>query len=78
MRVRQRLRAMGLAEDVVEEAVTEAFREVDVGARLDDMLARRLRGQAVADLDERGRHRLIRSLVQQGFPLDRVLARLGR
>ena len=78
MRVRQRLRAMGLAEDVVEEAVTEAFREVDVGARLDDVLARRLRGQPVADLDERGRHRLIRSLVQQGFPLDRVLARLGR
>lgn len=77
-RVRQRLRAMGLADDLIDEAVTEAFREVDVEARLDDALARRLRGQDIRTLDDRTRHRLIRALVQQGFPLDGVLKRLGR
>ena len=77
-RVRQRLRSMGLSDDLVDEAVSEAFREVDVDARLDEALTRRLRGQTPATLDERARHRLIRALVQQGFPLDGVLKRLGR
>lgn len=77
-RVRQRLRSMGLSDDLVDEAVSEAFREVDVDARLDEALTRRLRGQTPATLDDRTRHRLIRALVQQGFPLDGVLKRLGR
>jgi hypothetical protein len=69
---------MGLADDLIDEAVTEAFRDVDVDARLDDALARRLRGHDIRTLDDRTRHRLIRALVQQGFPLDGVLKRLGR
>ncbi|MBM3781725.1 MAG: recombination regulator RecX [Acidobacteria bacterium] len=77
-RVRQRLRSMGLADDLIDGAISEAFREVDVNARLDEALTRRLRGQAPATLDDRTRHRLIRALVQQGFPLDGVLKRLGR
>jgi len=77
-RVRQRLRAMGLADTLVDEAVSEAFREVDVDARLDEVLTRRLRGQSIDALDDRTRHRLIRALVQQGFPLDAILTRLGR
>jgi regulatory protein len=77
-RVRQRLQAMGLASEVVDEAVSDAFRDVDIGTRLDEVLTRKLRGHAPDALDDRARHRLIRALIQQGFPLDEILRRLGR
>jgi regulatory protein len=75
-RVRQRLQAIGLAPDVVQEAVTEAFQDVDEGQLLDAAIQKRLRGQALADLDDRGRARLIRGLVGQGFALAEVFRRV--
>lgn len=77
-RVRRRLATMGLDEETVNEAVREVFADVDEGALLEQALARRLRDQPVETLDERGRARLIRGLVGQGFGLDAVLRRLRR
>jgi regulatory protein len=77
-RVRQRLLALGIDPDTTEEAVSELFEEVDREALLDQALARRLRGQAVGDLDEKARARIIRGLAAQGFALEDVLRRLSR
>ena len=75
-RVRQRLAGLGLAPDVVAQALADTFSEVDQAALLDQALARRLRGQALTDLDDRGRARLVRGLVGQGFPLGDVLKKI--
>jgi regulatory protein len=75
-RVIQKLRQAGIDGDTAEEAVREVFEEVDENALLDRALERRLRRQAVADLDEKGRARIIRGLAAQGFPLDAILKRV--
>ena len=75
-RVRQRLHAMGLDRSTVDAAVKSAFEEVDEGALLDAALARRLKGREVAELDDKARARIVRSLVGQGFAFDAVLKRL--
>jgi len=75
-RVRLRLQALGLDADVIQQAVSEAFDEVDADALLDAALARRLRGQSLSGLDDRARARLVRGLVGQGFSLSAVLKRV--
>lgn len=75
-RVRQRLAALGLPREVVTQALSDTFSEVDEGALLDAAIERRLRGQALADLDDRARARLVRGLVGQGFPLGEVLKKM--
>ncbi len=75
-RVRQRLQAMGLASDLIQQAVAEAFEEVDESALLDTAFERRLRGRALAELDDKARARLVRGLVGQGFSLGAVLKRV--
>jgi regulatory protein len=77
-RVRQRLQSLGLTDDVIQAAVTEAFEEVDEAALLDAAIERRLRGRTVADLDDKARARLVRSLVGQGFSLAAVLRKARR
>jgi regulatory protein len=78
LRVRQRLAAMGLDPDTVDEAVRGTFEEHPIDTLLDDALTRRLRGRTIADLDDKARARLIRGLVGQGFPLSAVLKRVRR
>jgi len=77
-RVRQRLQAMGLADDLVQKAVTEAFEEVDESALLDAAFERRLRGRDVAALDDKARARLVRGLVGQGFSFGAVLRKVRK
>jgi regulatory protein len=75
-RVIQKIRQAGIDGDTAEDAVREIFEEVDEHALLDRALARRLRGQDVKDLDDKGRARIIRGLAAQGFPLDAILKRI--
>jgi regulatory protein len=75
-RVRQRLHAMGLDRSTVDAAVKSAFEEVDEASLLDAALSRRLKGRELAELDEKARARMVRSLVGQGFALDAVLKRV--
>ena len=77
-RVRQRLQAMGLADDLVQKAVIEAFEEVDESALLDAAFERRLRGRDVAALDDKARARLVRGLVGQGFSFGAVLRKVRK
>lgn len=75
-RVLQKIRQAGIDGDTAEEAVREVFEEVNEHELLDRALERRLRGKDVKDLDEKGRARVIRGLVAQGFAFDAVLKKL--
>lgn len=75
-RVLQKIRQAGIDGDTAEEAVREVFEEVNEHELLDRALERRLRGKDVKDLDERGRARVVRGLVAQGFAFDAVLKKL--
>ena len=75
-RVIQKIRQAGIDGDTAEAAVREILEEVDENALLDRALERRLRGQEVGDLDDKGRARIIRGLAAQGFPLDAILKRV--
>jgi regulatory protein len=77
-RVLQAVQRLGISADVAAEAVDDVFGEVDEDALLARALDRRLKGQAISALDEKGRARLVRQLVGQGFSLTRVLRALGR
>ncbi len=75
-RVIQKVRQAGISAALADEAVREGFEAVDEGELLARALERRLRGQAVRDLDERGRARIVRGLMAQGFALERILKKL--
>ena len=76
-RVLQKIRQAGIDGDLAEDAVREVFEDVNEDELLDRAMERRLRGTAVADLDERGRARIARGLAGQGFSLDAIFKRLA-
>jgi regulatory protein len=75
-RIIQKIRQAGIDGDTAEDAVREVFEDVDEAALFDRAFERRLRGKAATDLDDKGRARIIRGLVAQGFSLDAILRRL--
>jgi regulatory protein len=75
-RVIQKIRQAGIDSDTAEDAVREVFEEVNEDDLLDRALQRRLRGQSPADLDDKGRARIVRGLAAQGFRLEAILRRL--
>lgn len=75
-RVIQKIRQAGIDNDAAEEAVREVFEEVDENALLERAMERRLRGKSARELDDKGRARIVRGLVAQGFRLEAVLKRL--
>jgi regulatory protein len=75
-RVLQKIRQLGIESATAETAVAEVFADVDEGALLDRALERRLRGQTPKSLDEKGRARIVRGLVGQGFSIEAILKRL--
>jgi SOS response regulatory protein OraA/RecX len=77
-RARQKLRALGLAERDVDQAIDAAYREVDVTALLDRALEKRLRRERGDLRDPATVRRVVGSLVRQGFAPAAVLARLRR
>ena len=77
-RVQQAVQRLGISEDVAEDAINEVFSELDETALLEKALARRLKGAAVADLDQKARDRIVRQLIAQGFSLSLVLNTIRR
>jgi regulatory protein len=77
-RVLQKIRQAGIDDDTAQDAVREVFEEVDEDAMLDKAFERRLRGKVAKELDDKGRARIIRGLVAQGFRFEAVLKRLKR
>ena len=75
-RVIQKIRQAGIDGETAEDAVREVFEDVDETALLERALERRLRGKSRLDLDEKGRARIVRALVAQGFRLENILKRL--
>jgi regulatory protein len=73
-RVQLQIERAGIAKAIARRAIEAVFGEIDGDALLAAALQKRLRGRRVAD--ERERQRLYRSLVNQGFDPDRVLALL--
>ena len=74
----QKIRQAGIDGDTADDAVREIFEELDEEALLDQAIARRLRGNAVKDLDDKGRARIMRALVGQGFSFEAVMKRLRK
>jgi regulatory protein len=74
-RVIQKIRQAGIDGDIADDAVRQLFEDVDEEALLDRAVERKLRGKAVKDLDEKGRARIVRSLVAQGFSFEAVMKR---
>jgi regulatory protein len=75
-RVIQKLRQAGIDSDTAEGAVGEVFEDVDESALLDRALQRRLRGKTPKELDDKGRARIVRGLVAQGFRLEAILKKM--
>jgi regulatory protein len=75
-RVIQKVRQAGIDDDTAEAAVREVFEDVDEGALLDRAIERKLRGQSTRELDDKGRARIVRALMAQGFRLESILKRL--
>jgi regulatory protein len=77
-RVLQYVQQLGVSSEVAATAVSEVFGELNEAALLDRAIERRLKGTPVVSLDARGRARLIRQLITQGFEPAVVFARLRR
>ena len=77
-RILQHVQQLGVSPDVAAEAVNEVFGDVDEASLLDAAIERRLRGTAIAALDQHGKARLVRHLVARGFDPSAVFARLRR
>lgn len=75
-RVIQKIRQAGISAAIAEDAVKEVFEDVDENDLLNRALEKRLRGTAARDLDERGRARIVRGLMAQGFRLESILKKL--
>lgn len=75
-RIIQKIRQAGIDSDTADTAVNEVFEDVDEDALFERAFERRLRGKTVEELDEKGRARVVRGLVGQGFSLDAVLKKL--
>jgi regulatory protein len=77
-RIIQKIRQAGIDADTADEAIREVFQEVDESELLDRAFERKMRCKTVKDLDEKGRARIVRALVGQGFSFDAVLKRLKK
>jgi regulatory protein len=76
VRVVQKIRQAGIDAAIAEDAVADVFQNVAEADLLTRALGRRLRGTSPRELDERGRARIVRALMAQGFALDAILKRL--
>ena len=77
-RVIQKIRQAGIDGDTADDAVREVFQDVDESDLLDQALERKLRGKTVKELDDKGRARIMRALVGQGFSFEAVMKRLRK
>jgi regulatory protein len=76
LRVTRELQAMGIARDVISEAVAEVFGDLDERTLIDKAIEKKLRGKAVKTIQERAR--LYQFLMRQGFTPAAVSAALRR
>ena len=77
-RVIQKIRQAGIDGDTADDAVREVFEDVDESDLLDQALERKLRGKTVKELDDKGRARMMRALIGQGFSFEAVMKRLRK
>jgi len=75
-RVLQSVQRLGISPVTARAAVDEVFGDIDEAAMLDTAIERRLKGATVRTLDARGKARIVRSLVGQGYEPGKVFARL--
>jgi SOS response regulatory protein OraA/RecX len=75
-RTRQKLKALGLADDDIAQAIDAALADVDVATLLDRALDKRLRREKGDLRDPATVRRVVGALVRQGFAPGAVLKRL--
>jgi regulatory protein len=74
--VLRRLQAVGIPDDIADDAVDEVFGAIDEQALLDRAIARRLRGPGARVRDAAHFRRLLQQLVRQGFAASAAIAAL--
>jgi regulatory protein len=77
-RVIQKIRQAGIDADTADDAAREVFQDVDEAELLDHAFERKMRGKTARELDAKGRARIVRALVGQGFSFDAVMKRLRK
>ena len=70
-RVIQKIRQAGIDGDTAEDAVREVFEEVDEERAARSGARAATAGQDAEELDDKGRARVVRGLVAQGFTLSK-------
>lgn len=75
-RTRQKLKALGLADEDIVRAIDAALEDVDVATLLDRALDKRLRREKGDIRDPATVRRVVGALVRQGFAPGAVVARL--
>jgi regulatory protein len=75
-RTRQKLKALGLGDDDIAQAIDAALADVDVATLLDRALEKRLRRETGEVRDPAVVRRVVGALVRQGFAPGAVLKRL--
>jgi SOS response regulatory protein OraA/RecX len=75
-RTRQKLKALGLGDDDIAQAIDAALEDVDVATLLDRALEKRLRREKGDVSDPATVRRVVGALVRQGFAPGAILARL--
>ena len=78
LRVTRELQAMGIAREVVAEAVAEVYGDVDERALIDRALEKKRRGGRRSPVSMQERARLYQFLMRQGFTPAAVSAALRR
>jgi regulatory protein len=76
LRVARELQAMGIARDVITEAVAEVFGDLDERALIDRAIQKKLRGKKPTTVQDRAR--LYQYLMRQGFTPAAVSAALRK
>ena len=80
LRVQQELQAMGIAREIIAEAIAETFADADERALIDQAIQKKLRnaGAARRKLSLQERARLYQHLMRQGFTPAGISAALRR
>jgi regulatory protein len=77
-RIAADLRERGIAEAIGREAIAGVREELSEEAAVERLLRKKLKGLAVAGMDDRQKARLARSLMGKGFPMGLIFRKLNQ
>lgn len=77
-RIEAGLFAKGIEKDLIAFAVSEAAAELDEKERLEKLIAKKIKGRPLKNLDPAERQKLARALFRKGYPQHLIYDQLGK